>query len=160
MFKFFELTRSRLRNKLLTFYFANKNAVLYMKEISQLLNEDCGNLQKELVRLEKEGLFHSVKRGNQRYYILNKDYLFFKELDSIFARLDNKAILNIAHNDFNKSFLSDRKDWITEAFNKNAHEKINSLIEKENILPKQLKLLVSSFEGIKAAFLLRKIPRV
>jgi hypothetical protein len=153
MFKFFELTKSRLRSKLLAFYFANSNAVLYMKEISQLLDEDCGNLQKELVKLEKEGLFHSFKRGNQRYYILNKEYLFFNELASIFARLDSNPVLNIGQNGFGKNLLSERKDWMTEVFNKNIYEKISSSKEKEADLPEQLRLLVSSFDGIKAAFL-------
>jgi predicted transcriptional regulator with HTH domain len=152
MFNFFEITRSRLRSKLLSFYFANKDEVLYIKEISRALDEDCGNLQKELVKLEKEGFLQSVKRGNQRYYLLNKEYLFFNELDSIFAKISSEPFLNPANPGDSNNFLSGKTDLITETVNKKIYGQALSK-KKDATLAEQFKKLLSSFKEISSAFL-------
>ena len=83
MVNFLEITRSHLRQKLLSYFFANQEANLYLREIASLLTEDAGNLSKELIKLEKEGIFISNIRGNQKYFFLNKKYPLYKELKSI-----------------------------------------------------------------------------
>lgn len=77
-----EITKSRLRKKVLSYFFTNPNANLYLREISALLKEDAGNLSKELARLEKSGIFVSALRGNQKYFSINKDYPLYKEFKS------------------------------------------------------------------------------
>ena len=54
MVNFLEITRSRLRQKLLSYFFTNPNANLYLREIASVLKEDPGNLSKEFAKLEKE----------------------------------------------------------------------------------------------------------
>jgi len=152
MFKFFELTKSRLRSKLLSFYFGNQDEILYMKEISRLLDEDCGNLQKELVKLEKEDLFHSVKRGNQRYYFLNKQYPFFNELDSIFAGIGNKSYIAPSSLETQKSFSSERHAQMARAADEKIREQVLSK-QKDIGLLEKMEELFSKSEGIRAAFL-------
>ena len=83
MVNFLEMTRSRLRQKLLSYFFTNPNANLYLREIASVLKEDPGNLSKEFAKLEKEGIFISTLRGNQKYFSLNKKYPLYKELKSI-----------------------------------------------------------------------------
>ncbi|MFH1772284.1 MAG: nucleotidyltransferase domain-containing protein [Candidatus Omnitrophota bacterium] len=77
------ITKSKLRRKLISYFFTNSNANLYLREIAAFLNEDPGNLSKELARLEREGIFISARRGNQKYFSLNKEYPLYDELKSI-----------------------------------------------------------------------------
>lgn len=83
MANFLEITKSRLRQKLLSYFFTNPNANLYLRGIASLLKEDPGNLSKELANLEKQRIFISTMRGNQKYFSLNKRYPLYKELKSI-----------------------------------------------------------------------------
>lgn len=83
MVNLLELTKSRLRQKLLTYFFTNPEANLYLREISSLLQEDAGNLSKELARLEKKGIFVSHARGNQKYFSLNKKYPLYREFRAV-----------------------------------------------------------------------------
>ena len=82
MFNLLEITRSRLRKKILSYFFTNLHANLYLREIASILKEDPGNLSKELNKLEREGIFISAFRGNQKYFSLNSKYLLYKELKS------------------------------------------------------------------------------
>ena len=83
MVNFLEITRSRLRNKILLHFYTNPKDELYLREISVVLDEDPGNLSKEMSKLEKEGIFLSRSRGKQKYFSLNKDYPLYDELKSI-----------------------------------------------------------------------------
>jgi len=83
MINFLEITKSRLRNKILLHFFTNTDDEMYLREMALRLKEDPGNLSKELSRLEKEGIFISQFRGKQKYFFLNKTYTLFNELKSI-----------------------------------------------------------------------------
>jgi len=83
MTSFLEITRSRLRNKILLHFYTNPDYELYLREISVVLDEDPGNLSKEMSKLEKEGIFLSRLSGKQKYFSLNKDYPLYDELKSI-----------------------------------------------------------------------------
>jgi predicted nucleotidyltransferase len=83
MINFLEITKSRLRNKILLHFFTNIDDEMYLREMALRLKEDPGNLSKELSKLEKEGVFISQFRGKQKYFFLNKDYPLFSELKSI-----------------------------------------------------------------------------
>ena len=83
MLNYFELTKSKVRRKILAYFFSNIEHELYLREIARLLDEDPGNLSKELSKLEKEHLFSFRFRGNQKYYSLNKEYPLFKEIKSV-----------------------------------------------------------------------------
>ena len=83
MINFLEITRSRLRQKLLSYFFTNSDAKLYLREIASILKEDPGNLSKEFAKLEKEGVFTATLRGNQKHFSLSKSYPLYKELKSI-----------------------------------------------------------------------------
>ena len=83
MINFLEITKSRLRNKILLHFFTNIDSEMYLREMAIVLKEDPGNLSKELSKLEKEGVFISQFRGKQKYFFLNKTYPLFNELKSI-----------------------------------------------------------------------------
>ncbi len=79
----FGIAKSALRKKVMLYFFANPEANLYVREIAQILGVDVGNLAKELSRLEKEGVFVSNLRGNQKHFTINKAYPLYNELRSI-----------------------------------------------------------------------------
>lgn len=78
-----QLTKSKLRTRILTYFFTNPQSSHYLREIAAILNQDVGNLSREFNRLEKEGIFVSQVRGRQKYFSLNKNYPLYKELKSI-----------------------------------------------------------------------------
>jgi predicted nucleotidyltransferase len=81
-----EITKSKLRQRLMSYFFAHPQASLYLREISHVLKEDAGNLSKELGRLGNSGVFISEVKGKQKYFSLNKEYPLFEELKSIVSK--------------------------------------------------------------------------
>ena len=80
---FLQLAKSILRRKTLLYFFTNPDSRLYVREIAKIIGVDVGNLSKELLRLERDGLFNSESRGNQKFYTLNQSYPLYSELKSI-----------------------------------------------------------------------------
>lgn len=75
---------SEARRKLLSYFFTHQDAKHYLREIATLLLLDPGNLSRELRRLEKEGLFLSKKRGNQKCFFLNPSYEHYNDIKRLF----------------------------------------------------------------------------
>lgn len=80
------ILKSKLRVKLLVFYFSRPGAELYLSELARAIKADPMNLSRELGRLEKDNIFISLMSGKQKYYKLNKNYLFYNELKNITAK--------------------------------------------------------------------------
>lgn len=78
--------RSKARQRLLAYYFANPTARHHLRDLADRLNVDPSNLSKELRRLEREGLFQSEVSGRQKYFQLNREYPLFNELRHIVAK--------------------------------------------------------------------------
>jgi len=78
--------RSKLRQRLLSYYFTNPSARLHLRDLAQRLGIDPSNLSKELRRLEHEGLFQSEVKGRQKYFQLNRNYPLYHETRKIVAR--------------------------------------------------------------------------
>lgn len=82
------LLNTRLRRKLLTYSFTHSDENYYVRELSILIDEDPGNLSRELRKLEAEGLYASFAKGNVKFYSVNKDYPLFKELKQIIFKTE------------------------------------------------------------------------
>jgi predicted nucleotidyltransferase len=78
--------RSKARQRLLAYYFANPTTRLHLRDLAERLNIDPSNLSKELGRLEREGLFRSEVSGRQKYFQLNREYPLFAEVRSIVSK--------------------------------------------------------------------------
>jgi len=83
MVAFPQISKSRLRKKLLSYFFTNPKTQLYLRQAASVLSEDAGNLSKELAMLEKIGIFNSRFSGKQKYFSLNRKYPLYKELKSV-----------------------------------------------------------------------------
>jgi predicted nucleotidyltransferase len=75
--------RSQLRRKLLTYFFMNRSARVYVRRLAKILDVDSTNLSRELARLEDEGLLRSEVEGRQRYYSINPQYPHLKAVLSL-----------------------------------------------------------------------------
>jgi predicted nucleotidyltransferase len=70
--------RSELRRRVLTFFFVNRSARVYVRQLAVALGADSTNLSRELARLEREGFLHAERDGRQLYYTVNRDYRYLK----------------------------------------------------------------------------------
>ena len=75
--------RSSLTKIVLGHFMLNPEAEAYVNELSRRFDLDSGNLARQLVRMEKEGILKSRWSGVQRYYSLNKDFPLLKEYKKI-----------------------------------------------------------------------------
>ena len=78
--------RSKARQRLLTYFFANPTARCHLRDLAERLSIDPSNLSKELGRLEREGLFRSEVSGRQKYFQLNREYPLFSEVRGIVTK--------------------------------------------------------------------------
>jgi len=82
------LLNTKLRRKLLTYSFTHPDENYYVRELASLIDEDAGNLSRELRKLEEEGIYSSFLRGRVKFYSLNKDYPLYKELKKIIFKTE------------------------------------------------------------------------
>jgi len=82
----FKLTKSKTREKILQFFFLDIHKRYYLRELEKILNISVGNIRRELLSLEKTGLFKREKMGNQVYYFLNKDSALFEDFKNIISK--------------------------------------------------------------------------
>ena len=76
-------SKSKLRKKILQLYFSHPEKEYYLRELERLLNKPVAYIRRELLNLEKSGLFVSEFKGKQRYFYLNKDYSLYEEIKKI-----------------------------------------------------------------------------
>ncbi len=77
------LVNSELRHKVLYYFFQNQGRSFYIKELSNDLSLDQGNLSKELKKLEKYDLIKGAKKGKFKVFTLNRNHVLFDKLSDI-----------------------------------------------------------------------------
>jgi predicted nucleotidyltransferase len=78
--------RSKARQRLLAYYFANPAARHHLRDLADRLRIYPSNLSRELRRLERDGVFRSEVNGRQKHFRLNREYPLFSEVRSIVAK--------------------------------------------------------------------------
>ncbi|MFH1519675.1 MAG: nucleotidyltransferase domain-containing protein [Candidatus Omnitrophota bacterium] len=78
--------KSKARQALFRLYFTNPDKSYYLRELERILDTPVAMLRKELIALEKAGIFVSSKKGNLSYYTLDKAYSLYKEFKSIVSK--------------------------------------------------------------------------
>ena len=79
--------RSKLHVALFEYYFEHSDAEHYVRELSRTLSFGAAFLSRELAMLTNAGIFISSRRGNRKYFRLNKKHPLYKELRVITAYL-------------------------------------------------------------------------
>lgn len=80
------LLKSKVRTKLLVYYFTHPGAENYVRELSRIVSEDPSNILRELKKLERDGLFLSDVKGKEKYFKLNKNFPFYNEYKNIVSK--------------------------------------------------------------------------
>lgn len=78
-----KLTKSKTRKEILRLFFLDPKKRYYLRELERILNISVGNIRRELLSLERSGLFKREKVGNQVYYSVNKEAPVFEEFSKI-----------------------------------------------------------------------------
>lgn len=81
-----KLFSSRVRVEILSAFLMNPERELYLREVARLTGEDYKNVSMELRNLEGIGLLSSRNEGNLKYFSLNKAFVIYEELKSIFMK--------------------------------------------------------------------------
>ena len=79
---------SKLRSRLLSYFFTNPEKSFYVRELGIILNEDPGNLSRELRKLELEGIFISSTKGLVKFYSLDKKHPLFNDFKNIIFKTE------------------------------------------------------------------------
>jgi len=100
---------SKTRSRLLAFLFSHPGENYYVRELASLIDEDAGNLSRELRRLEEEGVCRSTMKGRLKFYSLDKDYPLYSDLKSILFKTEGaegslKKLVR-AHKDIELAFI-------------------------------------------------------
>ena len=80
------LTRSNIRQDLLTLFFTNPSKRFYLRELERVLGYSAGSIRREILKFQRDNLFKTEKLGNLIYYSLNTKHPLFKELKSIVSK--------------------------------------------------------------------------
>ena len=81
-----KLFSSRVRVEILSVFLMNPERELYLREIARPTGEDYKNVSMELRNLEGIGLMSSRNEGNLKYFSINKEFIIYEELKSIFMK--------------------------------------------------------------------------
>jgi predicted nucleotidyltransferase len=107
---------SELRRNLLTFFYVNRSARVYVRQLAGELQADSTNVSRELARLEREGLLRSETEGRQLYYSINRNYPYLKPL---FTMLQGSIGIRPALQRALKGIRGVQSAWIIGSFARN-----------------------------------------
>lgn len=80
------LFTSTTRVKLLNLFLMNPEKEYFVRELTRLLDEQINSIRRELDNLKKIGLLKSKARNRRKFYVVNSNFLLFKELRSMFVK--------------------------------------------------------------------------
>jgi predicted nucleotidyltransferase len=75
-----QLVGSRLRAKVLGWFFTHPDERYFVRQLHGLIGEDSTNISRELARLETLGILRCQVEGRQKYYQANPESPVFQEL--------------------------------------------------------------------------------
>jgi predicted nucleotidyltransferase len=81
-----KLFSSRVRVEILSTFLMNPERQRYVREVARITGEDYKNVSRELRNLEEIGLLSSQNEGNLKFFGLNKGFVVYEELKSIFMK--------------------------------------------------------------------------
>lgn len=85
------LIPSKTRVKLRILFLLNPEREIYLREVQRMTGENLNAVRRELANLEEIGLPTSTRRGNARYYVVNKNFPIYPELTAIILKTEEVA---------------------------------------------------------------------
>ncbi len=80
------IAKSKTREKILMLFFLDVEKKYYLRELERILGVSVANIRRELLLLEKAGLFKREKQGKEVYYFLNKKSVIFEDVKNIASK--------------------------------------------------------------------------
>lgn len=80
------LFSSQTRIKLLSTFLLHPEQEFFIRELTRLLGEQINSIRRELENLRRIGLVKSRHRNRKKYYHIDPEFVFFKELKNIFSK--------------------------------------------------------------------------
>jgi DNA-binding transcriptional ArsR family regulator len=80
------LFSSQTRIKLLSTFLLHPEQEFFIRELTRLLGEQINSIRRELENLRRIGLVKSRHRNRKKYYHIDPEFAFYKELKSIFSK--------------------------------------------------------------------------
>jgi len=77
------ITKSEIRKKIILLFIYNPGKSYYINEIARLIKTSAGNVQRELKKLEENGLLLKEKKGNLVYFEINTVNPLFEDFKNI-----------------------------------------------------------------------------
>jgi predicted transcriptional regulator len=74
---------SKTRVKLLTLFLLSPERDYYVREIARMTEENMNAVRRELANLESFGLISGERKGNQKYYSVNRDFFLYEDLQKL-----------------------------------------------------------------------------
>lgn len=78
-----EITKSKTKIAILELFFNEPEGELYLRQLESITGYSVGNIRREMMKLEKSGLFLSRVMGKMKLYRLNAAYPFYNEIKNI-----------------------------------------------------------------------------
>lgn len=141
-----QLFISKVRIKALRYFFQNQNEEIHLRGAVRELDEEINAVRRELARMEKIGLVRAEHKGNRKYFVLNKGFVFYSEL------------LGIVHKSFGlgSEIVNSRKQLgeitfavLTQGFTRGmpvGKHKVDLVVVGENINLPDIKAMVEREE--------------
>jgi predicted nucleotidyltransferase len=77
------ILKSKTRSSILETFFKDPEKEYYMRQLEEMTGYSVGNIRREMIRLQSDGIFHVRNIGNMKLYKLNKSYPLYDEIKNI-----------------------------------------------------------------------------
>ena len=80
------ILKSKTRSAILQTFFNHPNDEYYLRQLEQLTGYSVGNIRREMLKLEKDGLFITRNISKTKLYTVNKAYPLYGEIRDIISK--------------------------------------------------------------------------
>lgn len=77
---------SKVRIKILKYFLFNPDIPIHLRGLVREVQEEINAVRRELARLEEVGFVKSEVRGNRKYFLLDRDFVYASELLGVFHK--------------------------------------------------------------------------
>jgi len=86
-----KLFGSRIRAKLLGWFFTHVEESYFVRQLAAILDEDPTHLSREMSKLENLGILKSVRQGNLKQFHVDHECSFFNEMKGLILKTTGAA---------------------------------------------------------------------